>query len=42
MMLIIVGHTLLSLFRHTDSVPIQHDFIVAAIEAPAVVGLDFM
>ena len=36
------GSVKLLLKLGTDSVPIQHDFIVAAIEAPAVVGLDFM
>ena len=36
------GSVKLLLKLGTDSVPIQHDFIVAAIEAPVVVGLDFM
>ena len=36
------GSVKLLLKLGTDSVPIQHDCIVAAVEAPAVVGLDFM
>ena len=36
------GSVKLLLKLATDSVPIQQDFIVAAVEAPAVVGLDFM
>ena len=36
------GSVKLLLKLGTDSVPIQHDFIVVAVEAHAVVGLDFM
>ena len=36
------GSVKLLLKLGTDNVPIQHDFVVVAVEAPVVVGLDFM